>query len=101
LPALSHNRPSATLSEANGRSPEAPTENELPELVTLSQAAILVGRTVDGLRHYRRKGMPRPYVEGKKGQPNEYLWSEMKPWLEKTFNRLVPDLEIRKFRAQK
>jgi hypothetical protein len=77
---------------------EAPIE--FPELMTLSTAAILVGRTLAGLRHYRRRGMPKPYVRGKKGQPHEYKVSEMKPWLEKTFNRSIPDVEIRKFRHE-
>lgn len=75
-----------------------PSETEFHELMTLSTAAILVGRTLAGLRHYRRRGMPKPYVRGNRGQPHEYKVSEMKPWLEKTFNRSIPDVEIRKFR---
>jgi hypothetical protein len=72
--------------------------NELPEYVTLDQAAALVNRTSDGLRHYRRKGMPKPVIQGAKGRPNEYLWSRMRPWLEKTFNRQIPEVAILKFR---
>src|SRR5262245_5041762 len=62
----------------------------LPEFVTLGQASALVNRTAAGLRHYRTKDMPRPFVKGSKGKPNEYLWSEMRPWLEKTFGRPIP-----------
>jgi hypothetical protein len=68
-------------------------------LVTLTQAASLANRTPDGLRHYRNKGMPRPFIQGTKGKPNEYLWSEMRPWLENTFNRRIPDVAFLKFRT--
>jgi hypothetical protein len=71
----------------------------LPDLVTLDQAAALVNRSKSALRHYRAKGMPAPVVRGKKGQPNEYRLSEMLPWLEKTFNRRFPDVNLSKFRA--
>jgi hypothetical protein len=72
--------------------------NELPQYVTRDQAAALVNLTSDGLRHYRKKGMPEPAIRGTKGRRNEYLWSEMRPWLEKTFNRKIPDVAILKFR---
>jgi hypothetical protein len=72
---------------------------ELPEIVNLDQAAALVNKTTNGLRHYRNKGMPKPHIRGTKGQPNQYLWSEMRPWLEKQFNRRIPELAILKFRS--
>jgi hypothetical protein len=77
--------------------PEPPAE--LPDLVNLDQAAALVNRTPDGLRHYRGKGMPKPFIPGTKGQPNQYLWSEMRPWLERQFNRQIPAVAILKFRS--
>jgi hypothetical protein len=80
-------------------SPEAPAE--LPDLVTLDQAAALVNRQPNGLRHYRKKGMPKPQIQGRKGKPNEYLWSEMRPWLEETFGRKIPELAIMKFRTSR
>jgi hypothetical protein len=75
-----------------------PTD-ELPDLVTLDQAAALANRTVDGIRHYRRTGMPKPFVKGTKGKPNEYLWSEMRPWLETTFGRKIPEVSVLRFRT--
>jgi hypothetical protein len=72
---------------------------ELPDLVSLDQAAALVNRSPAALRHYRSKGMPKPYVQGAKGRPNEYLWSEMRPWLQTTFNREIPQVSIQKFRS--
>jgi hypothetical protein len=73
-------------------------EDGMVDLLTLYQAACLVNRKVSTLRHYRKRGLPEPFVEGKKGQPHEYLWSEIHPWLEKTFCRKIPDIEILKFR---
>ena len=81
------------------RPSEAPAE--LPDLVTLDQAAALVNRQPNGLRHYRKKGMPKPQIQGRKGKPNEYLWSEMRPWLEETFGRKIPELAIMKFRTSR
>jgi hypothetical protein len=82
---------------ANGEPPETPAEP--PDLVTLDQAAALVNRSPAALRHYRSKGMPKPYIQGTKGKPNEFLWSEMRPWLESTFNRKIPHVSIQKFRS--
>ncbi len=81
-----------------GKNPPDNASDELPEVVTLDQAAALVNRMADGLRHYRKRGMPKPFVRGTKGKPNEYLWSEMRPWLETTFDRKIPEVSILKFR---
>jgi hypothetical protein len=89
--------PPSGLSASGDKMPEAPAE--LPDLVTLNQAAALVNRTSDGLRHYRTKGMPKPFIQGTKGKPNEYRLSEMWPWLEDTFNRKIPEVAIQKFRS--
>jgi hypothetical protein len=43
--------------------------------------------------------MPEPFVQGKKGKPNEYRWSEMRPWLESAFDRVIPEVAILKFRS--
>ncbi|MGO9600993.1 MAG: hypothetical protein ACLP7Q_23675 [Isosphaeraceae bacterium] len=83
--------------ERENNPPETPAE--LPDLVRLDQAAALVNRSSSALRHYRSKGMPKPYVQGTKGKPNEYLWSQMHPWLENTFNRKISEVEILKFRT--
>ena len=95
LPAPSGNETAAMI----GRSPEVPAE--LPDVVTLDQAATLVNKSTHTLRHYRHKGMPKPFARGRKGQSHEYLWSEMRPWLESTFNRRIPKVEIKKFRQER
>jgi hypothetical protein len=71
------------------------------DLVTLDQCAAMVNRRARTLRNYRGKGMPEPHVRGRKGQPHEYLWSEMRPWLELTFRRVIPPVEIEKYRTSK
>ena len=48
------------------KQPEAP--DQLPDYVTLDQAAALVNRTASGLRHDRQKGMPSPRIKGRKGE---------------------------------
>jgi hypothetical protein len=45
--------------------------------------------------------MPKPQIQGRKGKPNEYLWSEMRPWLEETFGRKIPELAIMNFRTSR
>lgn len=57
--------------------------------VTLSQAAAIVGRSKEALRHYR--DLPAPVVVGGGGQRSLYSWAEMRPWLERTFNRRLPE----------
>jgi hypothetical protein len=87
----------AARRRGGNKTPEAPAE--LPELVNLNQAAALVNKTAHGLRHYRNKGMPKPFIRGTKGQPNQYLWSEMRLWLARQFNRPIPEVSILKFRS--
>jgi hypothetical protein len=53
------------LARRTAAATEAPAE--LPDLVTLDQAASLVNKSTHALRHYRRKGMPKPFVMGRKG----------------------------------
>jgi hypothetical protein len=97
-----------SLARSAGVNPESdgeyipPTKTTgLADLVTLDQAAALVNRSAAALRHYRKLGMPKPFVHGTKGKPNEYRWDEMRPWLEDTFGRPIPELSVRQFRASR
>lgn len=99
-PPLDNTPPASAHQELDQAVPNVP-RLELPDLVTLDQAAASVNRTSDALRHYRKRGMPEPYVKGTKGKPNEYLWSEMRPWLENVFGRRLPGFEFRRFRETK
>jgi hypothetical protein len=79
--------------------PEAPSE--LMNLVTLDQAAALVNRAARTLERYKRRGLPKPLVRGGGGKPHEYLWPEMREWLQKTFDRAIPETAIQRFRHPK
>lgn len=66
----------------------------LPQYVTLDQMAASVSRSKKALeRAMNRTGstMPRPDVEGGGGKPHEWLWSRIRPWLEKEYGRKLPE----------
>ncbi|HKM56193.1 MAG TPA: hypothetical protein VJY33_22485 [Isosphaeraceae bacterium] len=83
----------------NGRTSEAPAK--LSDLVTLDQAAALVNRSARTLERYKKLGMPRPFVLGGGGKPHEYPLDEMRKWLQKTFNRPIPEAAIQRYRHPK
>ena len=59
--------------------------------VTLDQAAALVNRSKRTLRRrFDNADMPEPDVTGKTGEPHEWRWSRLRPWLEETFRRKLP-----------
>lgn len=58
--------------------------------VTLQQAAAMVSRSKKTLER-RKKEMPAPKVSGGGGKPDEWAWSELRPWLEKEFERSLPE----------
>ena len=79
------------LTSQLSRKPEQDSYEE-DFLVTLSQAAALVQRSPRTLQHYVAHPihpLPLPEVRGESGRPNEYKWSEVRPWLEKVFKRNV------------
>lgn len=57
-------------------------------LVTLDQIAAIVGRKKRTLENYLKK-MPNPHVQGTGGKPSQWIWDEIRPWLEREF---VPNL---------
>jgi len=59
--------------------------------IDLDQAAALVNRSKRSLQ--RRLGqMPPPAIRGKGGKKSEWIWSDLRPWLEKEFSRKLPDV---------
>jgi hypothetical protein len=68
-----------------------------PQYVTLDQAAAIINRNKKTLERYlndpsyKKHKMPPPEVEGGGGKPHEWLWSTLRPWLEETFGRQLPD----------
>lgn len=63
------------------------------QYVTLNQAAGLVQRHKDTLGRWLRDDphSPMPAIEGGGGKPHEYLWSEMRRWLESKSGRQLPE----------
>ncbi|MFI5457595.1 MAG: hypothetical protein ACHRXM_19305, partial [Isosphaerales bacterium] len=81
----------AVAADASGIvTPEAPAE--LPDLVTLDQAAARVHRSKRTLERYKTKGtLPEPTVEGGGGKFALYDWKIMRPWLTKEFGVILPE----------
>ena len=64
------------------------------QYVTLDQMAALVNRSKKTLaRKVNASGsdMPDPDVQGGGGKPHEWKWSTIRPWLERQFNRQLPE----------
>jgi hypothetical protein len=59
-------------------------------LVTLQQAAAMVSRSKRTLEKHKGE-MPLPRVDGGGGRPDEWAWSELRPWLEEKFRRTLPE----------
>ncbi len=59
--------------------------------VTLDQAAAVVRRSKRTLERYKGKGMPAPLVKGGGGRPAEWDWADLHPWLQKEFDRVLPE----------
>lgn len=67
---------------------------EAPQYVTLIQMASLVNKTKATLE--RRKGrptnpLPDPDIEGGGGRADEWIYHRVRPWLEREFNRQLPE----------
>jgi hypothetical protein len=61
-------------------------KSEIPDYVTLSQAAAMVKKKKRSLEHYKTKGtLPLPVVEGGGGRPDLYDWAEMRFWMADTY----------------
>lgn len=70
--------------------PEAPAE--LPDLVTLDQAAAAVHKSKRALEYHKSKGtLPAPFVEGGAGKASLYDWKLIGPWLAREFGIPQPE----------
>jgi hypothetical protein len=68
-----------------------PKKSEKPEThyIDLDQAAAIVNRVKRSLER-KLKEMPPPAVKGGKGKKSEWDYAILRPWLEKTYNKLLP-----------
>jgi hypothetical protein len=69
------------------------TREDVPDYVTLDQIALIVRKSKRTLENLKAKGMPKPVNKAKRGsgKADEWVWSEIRPWLEKEFNRKLPE----------
>jgi hypothetical protein len=58
--------------------------------VTLDQVSAYINRSKRTLERRLRK-MPDPEVVGGNGKPHEWRWSVLRPWLQKEFDRELPE----------
>ncbi len=68
--------------------------NTLSRYVTLDQMALMVNRkkrTLENYKGHKKNPLPPPDIEGGGGKPDEWEWSEIRPWLERTFKRSLPE----------
>jgi hypothetical protein len=78
-----------------GENPALATGEGLPQYVTLDQMAALVSRskkTLERLKKRMSNPLPNAKVDGGGGKPDEWIWSEIRPWLEAEFSRKLPKL---------
>jgi hypothetical protein len=72
--------------------PVEPTADDAPQYVTRDQIAALVQRHKDTVADWfnRDDKAPQAAVEGGGGERYEYVWSEVRPWLEAKTGRKLP-----------
>jgi hypothetical protein len=63
------------------------------QYVTLDMAASAVAVSKKALEYhlYRRRTMPPPCIPGGRGRPHRWGWSVLRPWLEETYGRSLPE----------
>ena len=70
-----------------------PTFQDAKYHVTLRQMAAIVSKSKSTIEKLKNDGkLPTPDVKGKRGQANEWLWSNVRPILEKEYNRKLPEI---------
>jgi hypothetical protein len=93
--------PPNNLSEAgaiNAPGHTPPEEDHSPSVVedyvTLDQMAAWVSRskrTLERMKTRQSNPLPTPDIEGGAGKADEWIWSRVRPWLEREFRRKLPD----------
>lgn len=69
--------------------PQVAAVELVQQRVTLNQCAAMVHRSKRSLQGY--KDRPPPCNRPRNGQAHEWLWCDMRPWLESTFGVVLPE----------
>jgi hypothetical protein len=73
---------------------EVADESDFGTYVTLDQMAAIVNRgkrTLERLKTRKRNPLPDPDVEGGAGRPDEWIWPNVRSWLENEFGKQLPE----------
>jgi hypothetical protein len=74
-----------------------PANEALPaamQYVTLDQAAATVNRskrTLEKRANRKKNPLPDPAVQGAGGKPSEWIWTDLRPWLEQEYGKRLPE----------
>lgn len=79
--------------DALTRNTEESADGEYKQYVTLDQAAAIVGRAKKTVERAIARDLdaPAPNIEGGGGNRHEWIWSEIRVWLEKKYGRRLPE----------
>jgi hypothetical protein len=78
------------LGPAASTTPDGNGVEEIECFVTLQQAAAMVNRSKRTLEKHKAT-MPVPRISDGGGKADEWVWSELRPWLEKYSSRKLPE----------
>jgi len=67
-----------------------PPPDDRQQFVTLLQAAAWVQKSKQALKKLKAK-MPPPTIHGGAGKADQWAWREIRPWLQKQFDRRLPE----------
>jgi len=74
--------------------PDEESQTPPGSYVTLDQMAAIVNRSkrsLERLKSRKKNPLPDPDCEGGGGRPDEWLWSKVRPWLEKEYSKQLPE----------
>jgi hypothetical protein len=65
-------------------------DSDYSDYIDLDQAAALVNRSKRTLER-KVDEMPKPAIRGTGGKKHEWLYPELRPWLQQEFNKILPE----------
>jgi hypothetical protein len=71
--------------------PEDPTCKAYVTLEHMAAAVSRTKRTLEKRKTRKRDPLPPPAVDGGGGYPDQWLWADVRPWLEREFGKVIPE----------